>query len=58
MRPSEQIALLIDVCDLNQGKLKVSKARVMKRDKDRTKTGEDCFIELYPRAVEILKRPE
>jgi integrase len=41
LRPSEQIALLIDDCDTSQGKLKVSKARVMKRDKDRTKTGED-----------------
>lgn len=56
LRPSEQIALLIDDCDLSQGKLKVSKARVMKRDKDRTKTGEDRLIELCPRALEILRR--
>lgn len=29
LRPSEQIALLVDDCDLSQGKLKVSKACVM-----------------------------
>ena len=45
LRPSEQSALLIDDCDLSQGKLKVSKARVMKRDKDRTKTGKDRLID-------------
>src|SRR5688500_9061435 len=46
---------LIDDCDLSQGKLKVSKARVMKRDKDRT-TGEGRLIELCPRALDILRR--
>jgi integrase len=56
LRPSEQIALLVDDCDLSQGKIKVSKACVMKRDKDRTKTGEDRIVELCPRALEVLKR--
>ena len=56
MRPSEQIALRVDDCDLNQGTLMVSKARVAKRDKDRTKTGVDLLIELCPRALEVLKR--
>jgi integrase len=56
LRPSEQIASLVDDCDLSQGKVKVSKACVMKRDKDRTKTGEDRMVELCPRALEVLKR--
>jgi integrase len=50
LRPSEEIALLVDDCDLSQGKV------VMKRDKDRTKTGEDRLVELCPRALEVLKR--
>lgn len=48
--------MLVDDCDLSQGKIKVSKACVMKRDKDRTKTGEDRIVELCPRAMEVLKR--
>jgi integrase len=56
MRPSEEIALEVDDCDLTQGKVKVSKARVMLHDKDRTKTGEDRVVELCPRALEVLKR--
>ncbi len=56
LRPSEQIALRVDDCDLRQNKLLVNKARVMKRDKDRTKTGEDRTIELCPRALQVLER--
>lgn len=56
LRPSEQIALLVDDCDLSQGELKVSKACVMRRNKDRTKTGEDRLVELCPRAIGVLKR--
>ncbi len=56
LRPSEQFALLVEDCDLEQGKLKVTKARVMNRDKDRTKTGVDRIVELCPRALEVLKR--
>lgn len=56
LRPSEQIVLLVSDCDLNQAKVKVTKARLMARDKDRTKTSEDRLIELCPRALEVLKR--
>jgi integrase len=48
--------LEVDDCDLVQGKVKVSKARVMRHDKDRTETGEDRMVELCPRALEVLKR--
>ena len=56
LRPSEQIALLVTDCDVGQGKISITKARVMARDKDRTKTSEDRLIELCPRALEVLKR--
>ena len=56
LRPSEQIALLVTDCHLNKGIVSVTKARVLRRDKDRTKTQEDRNLELCPRALEILKR--
>jgi integrase len=56
LRPSEEIALLVSDCDISQGKISVCKARVMARDKDRTKTSEDRLVELCPRALEVLKR--
>jgi integrase len=56
LRPSEQIALLVSDCDVDQGKFSVTQARLMARDKDRTKTGEDRLIELCPRALEVLCR--
>jgi integrase len=56
LRPSEQIALRVTDCDLVQGKISVTKARVMARDKDRTKTSEDHLAELCPRALQVLKR--
>lgn len=56
LRPSEEIALEIADCDLVKGTILVNKARVMRRDKDRTKTGEDRIVELCPRALEVLKR--
>jgi len=43
-------------CDVAQGKVKIDKARVVARDKDRTKTSEDRIIELCPRALHVLKR--
>jgi hypothetical protein len=43
-------------CDVGQGKVNVTKARDMARDKDRTMTSEDLLIELCPRALEGLKR--
>ena len=56
LRPSEQIALLVSDCDLGQGKIRISKARVAGRDKDRTKTSEDRIVDLCPRALDVLKR--
>jgi integrase len=56
LRPSEQIALLVSDCDIGKAKLSVTKARVMARDKDRTKTGEDRLVDLNPRALAVLKR--
>jgi integrase len=56
LRPSEQIALLVSDCDISQAKISVTKARVMARDKDRTKTSEDRLVELCPRALYVLKR--
>src|SRR6185437_14192507 len=56
LRPSEQIALLVSDCDVGQGKIKVTKARVAARDKDRTKTNEDRLVELCPRALHVLRR--
>ncbi len=56
LRPSEQIALLVSDCDIGQGKIKISKARVAGRDKDRTKTSEDRMINLCPRALDVLER--
>lgn len=56
LRPSEQIALQVTDCDLAKGVILVTKARVMRRDKDRTKTAEDRIVDLCPRALEVLKR--
>jgi integrase len=56
LRPSEQIALLVSDCDVVHSKISVTKARVMARDKDRTKTSLDRLVELWPRALDVLKR--
>jgi integrase len=56
LRPSEQIALLVSDCDLAKGTIAITKARVMARDKDRTKTSEDRIVALCPRALAVLKR--
>ena len=56
LRPSEQIALLVTDYDARRGVLSVTKARVLRRDKDRTKTQEDRYVELCPRALEVLRR--
>jgi len=49
-------SLEVDDCDLTQGKIRVDKARVMRRDNDRTKISEERTVELCPRALEVLKR--
>jgi integrase len=56
LRPSEQIVLLVSDCDIGQGKVSITKGRVMSRDMDRTKTCTDRLIELCPRALGVLKR--
>jgi integrase len=56
LRPSEQIALLVTDYDDRRGVLSVTKARVLRRDKDRTKTQEDRDVELCPRALEVSRR--
>lgn len=56
LRPSEQIALLVTDYEARRGVLSVTKARVLRRDKDRTKTEEDRYVELCPRALEVLRR--
>jgi Phage integrase family len=56
LRPSEQIALLVTDYDARKGVLAVTKAHVLRQDKDRTKTQEDRHVELCPRALEVLRR--
>jgi integrase len=56
LRPSEQIALLVTDYDARRAVLSVTKARVLRRDKDRTKTQEDRNVELCPRALDVLER--
>lgn len=56
LRPSEQIALKVGDCDLDHGKIRITHARVRRREKNRTKTNEDREIELCGRALDVLKR--
>jgi integrase len=56
LRPSEQIALLVNDFDPVEETLTINKARVAGVDKDSTKTGEDRRIMLSPRALDILRR--
>ena len=56
LRPSEQIALLVSDCDLVKETIAITKACVMARHKDRTKTSNDRIVHLCPRALEVLKR--
>jgi hypothetical protein len=48
--------LLVTDYDARRAVLSVTKARVLRRDKDRTKTQEDRDVELCPRALEVLRR--
>jgi len=56
LRQSEQIALRVRECDLQQGTITVRHVIVLGRDKDRTKTSEDRTVELCPRALAVLRR--
>lgn len=55
-RPSELIALDWGSIDLRFGTAWIDKARVMGKDKARTKTGVARTVELCPHAIEILRR--
>ena len=56
LRQSEEIMLETGDCDLRRGLISITKARVLGREKDRTKTREDRDISLCGRAAEVLKR--
>jgi integrase len=56
LRQSEQIALTTRDCDLAAAKIYINKAIVLRRAKDRTKTGIDREIALCGRALAVLKR--
>lgn len=56
LRPSEQLARLVSDRDIVHTKISISKARVMARDKDRTKTSTDRPGGLCPRALQVLQR--
>lgn len=56
LRPSEEIALLVEDFDPARKAVTVNKARVAGIDKDSTKTGEARRVELCPRALLVLKR--
>jgi len=56
VRQSEQFALELSDCNLLKGSISITKAVVLSRKKNRTKTNEDRVIELCPRALEVLRR--
>lgn len=56
LRPSEQIALLWQDVDLRTGTIKVRRARVMAKDKERTKTSYEREVELNGRALAVVER--
>lgn len=55
-RPSEQIALLWQDVDLRSGTIKIRRARVMGKDKERTKTTYAREVELNSRALAVIER--
>lgn len=55
-RPSEQIALLWQDVDLRSGVIKVRRARVLGKDKERTKTTYAREVELNTRALAVIER--
>lgn len=58
MRPSEQIAMLWEDCDLTTNTLTVRRARVVGVDRGSTKTAVSRQVELSGRAVGALRRQE
>jgi integrase len=55
LRQSEQFALEVSDCDLANGAISITKAVVLSRGKNRTKTNQDREIKLCPRALEVLR---
>ena len=55
LRQSEQFALEVGDCDLVNGAIGITKALVLSREKNRTKTNQDREIYLCPRALEVLR---
>jgi integrase len=56
LRASEQIALTWEDVDLRLGRVVVCRARVMGREKERTKTHVEREVELNARALAVLQR--
>jgi len=56
LRPSEQIALLWGDVDLRSQVITIRRARVLKREKDRTKTHRSRTVELNDRAAAVIER--
>lgn len=56
LRPSEQIALLWQDVDRRNGTVTVRRARVLSKDKERTKTGYEREVELNDRALAVMER--
>jgi integrase len=56
LRPSEEIALRVRDFEEAPGTLSVTKAHVYGIDKNTTKTHEDRVVELFPRAIAVLRR--
>lgn len=56
LRSSEQIALLWQDVDLRSGEVKVRRARVLGKDKERTKTSYERDVELNARALSVIER--
>jgi integrase len=55
LRQSEEFALEVTDCDLAKGSISVTKAVVVGKKKNRTKTGQDREIILCGRALEVLQ---
>lgn len=56
LRQSEQFALQVTDYDPAEGIVKIDKAWVLGREKNRTKTNQDRVIALCPRALQVLDR--
>jgi integrase len=55
LRQSERFALEVGDCDPVNGTISITKALVLSREKNRTKTNQNREIYLCPRALEVLR---